>query len=126
MHDCDRVRFDRVSILTPVDYPNNDGIHVNCSRDVTISNCIIETGDDCVIVRANSASLRENRPCERVCVVNCTFTKVPDTTPGYENWRQDGFSKGLRKPDAPEREHLKNVTFERCTFKDDSFKSVQP
>ena len=73
VHDCDDVVFDRLSISADVDFPNADGIHVNCSRDVRISNCNIETGDDCIIVRANSASLKENKPCERVTVVNCNL-----------------------------------------------------
>lgn len=73
INDCDIVHFDRVKVLADVRFPNNDGIHVNCSRDVTISNCILETGDDAIIVRANSSSLRENRPCERVTVMNCTL-----------------------------------------------------
>ena len=73
VHDCDDVVFDRVSILVDVDFPNADGIHVNCSRDVRIANCDIETGDDSIIVRANSASLKEDRPCERVSVVNCNL-----------------------------------------------------
>ena len=73
IHDCDRVQITGLKILANVRYPNNDGIHVNCSRDVTISDCIIETGDDSIVVRANSRSLRENRPCERVVVNNCVL-----------------------------------------------------
>ena len=73
IHDCDRVQISGLKILANVRYPNNDGIHVNCSRDVTISDCIIETGDDSIIVRANSRSLKENKPCERVVVNNCTL-----------------------------------------------------
>ncbi len=72
IHDCDRVQISGLKILADVRYPNNDGIHVNCSRDVTISDCIVETGDDAIIVRANSRSLAENKPCERVVVTNCT------------------------------------------------------
>ncbi len=71
IHDCDRVMFQRCRILADVRYPNNDGIHLNCSRDVTVSDCIIETGDDSIVIRANSRSLRENKPCERVTVTNC-------------------------------------------------------
>ena len=56
IHDCDLVHFDRCKILADVEYPNNDGIHINSSRDVTVSNCVIETGDDAIIVRANNAS----------------------------------------------------------------------
>ena len=73
VNDCDYVHFDRVNVLIDVDFPNNDGIHVNCSRDVTISNCFLETGDDAIVVRANSSSLAENKPCERVVVMNCTM-----------------------------------------------------
>jgi hypothetical protein len=73
IHDCDRVFFDHCTILADVRYPNNDGIHLNCSRDVTVSNCIIETGDDSIVVRANSRSLKENKPMERVVVTNCVL-----------------------------------------------------
>ena len=73
IHDCDRVQITALKILADVRYPNNDGIHVNCSRDVTISDCIVETGDDSLVVRANSRSLAQNRPCERIVVNNCTF-----------------------------------------------------
>lgn len=73
IHDCDYVHFDRCKILADLRFPNNDGIHINCSRDVTVSNCIIEAGDDAVVVRANSRSLPENKACERVTVTNCTL-----------------------------------------------------
>ena len=73
IHDCDFVKFDRVNILADVHYPNNDGIHINCSRDVAVSNCFIETGDDSIVIRANSRSLRENKACERVVITNCTL-----------------------------------------------------
>ena len=73
IHDCDLVHFDRCKILADVEYPNNDGIHINSSRDVTVSNCVIETGDDAIIVRANNRSLRENKVCERVTVSNCSI-----------------------------------------------------
>ncbi len=74
MHDCDYVTFDRVKVIADVNYPNNDGIHINSSRNVTISNCSLTCGDDCIIVRANNASLAENKVCERVVVTNCNLT----------------------------------------------------
>ena len=73
IHDCDYVVFDRCRILSDMHYPNNDGIHVNCSRDVEIADCDIECGDDALVVRANSRSLKEVRSCERVVVTNCTL-----------------------------------------------------
>lgn len=74
IHDCDYVTVDKCKIIADVNYPNNDGIHINCSRDVTVSNCSITCGDDCIIVRANSVSLKENKICERVTVTNCSLT----------------------------------------------------
>ncbi|MBR6680317.1 MAG: hypothetical protein IKL59_03560 [Clostridia bacterium] len=74
IHDCDFVSFDKCKILANVQYPNNDGIHINSSRNVTVSNCDINCGDDCIIVRANNLSLPENKVCERVTVTNCNLT----------------------------------------------------
>jgi len=74
IHDCDFVTCDRLKINADVQYPNNDGIHINSSRNVTISNCSIVTGDDCIVVRANNASLPENKVCEKVVVTNCNLT----------------------------------------------------
>ena len=71
--DCDRVWCDRLRIDADLRYPNNDGLHVNCSRDVFISNCFISTCDDAIVVRANSRALKDSRPCERVHVSNCSL-----------------------------------------------------
>ncbi len=73
IHDCDYVTFERCRVLADVRYPNNDGIHINCSRDVTVSDCFVEAGDDAIVVRANSRSLKENKTCERVVITNCSL-----------------------------------------------------
>ena len=88
IHDCDFVTFDKVKIIANVEYPNNDGIHINCSRNVTISNSSIICGDDCIIVRANSVSLKENKVCEKVVVTNCNLTSYSS---GIRiGWQNDG------------------------------------
>ncbi len=74
IHDCDYVTFDKVKIICDLRYPNNDGIHINCSRNVTVSNASIICSDDCIIVRANSRSLKENKVCEKITVTNCNLT----------------------------------------------------
>ena len=88
VHDCDRVVFDRVKILADVRFPNNDGIHVNSSRDVSISNCKIETGDDSIVVRANNRALRERKVCERVAVANCQLRSYANCI--RVGWSLDG------------------------------------
>ena len=72
--DCEDVFFDRLKIEAEVQYPNNDGIHINSSKNVFVSNCNIVCGDDCIVIRANNYSLPENKVCERVTVTNCTLT----------------------------------------------------
>jgi len=104
VHDCDMVHFDRCKILADVHYPNNDGIHINCSRNVTVSNCIIETGDDSIVVRANSRSLRENKPCEMVVITNCSLRSW---SAGIRlAWTNDGV--------------IRNCTFSNLTIYDTS------
>ena len=37
IHDCDYVTINGIKIDAKLDYPNNDGIHINSSRNVTVS-----------------------------------------------------------------------------------------
>ena len=89
IHDCDYVNFDKVKILADAEFPNNDGIHINSSRNVTVSNSVISTGDDCIIVRANNISLKENKICEKVTISNCTLTS--HTNAIRIGWLNDGI-----------------------------------
>ncbi|MBQ9889165.1 MAG: right-handed parallel beta-helix repeat-containing protein [Bacteroidales bacterium] len=74
VHDCDRVTIRGLKIFNDKTYPNNDGIHLNCSRDVTVSDCQIECGDDCIVLRANSRSLKEDKVMERATITNCILS----------------------------------------------------
>ncbi len=88
IHDCDYVHIDGLDIIADVNYPNNDGIHINSSRHVTISNCNITTGDDCIVIRANNVSLKENKVCEFVTVTNCNLTSYSSGV--RLGWTNDG------------------------------------
>mgnify|MGYP002513842911 CR=1 FL=1 len=72
--DCENVHFHRAQILAAVDMPNNDGIHINCCRNVTVSDCNITCGDDALVIRAYSLPMGRNIPCEKVTVTNCNLT----------------------------------------------------
>jgi len=91
IHNSADVTFKGVRIKADVHYPNNDGIHINCSRDVRISDCDIECGDDAIVVRANSITLRENTPSERVRVSNCTLRSYTNAI--RIGWMNDGRVK---------------------------------
>jgi galacturan 1,4-alpha-galacturonidase len=44
------VRIHRVSIRAPRDSPNTDGVHIQGSSDVRVTDSAVATGDDCVSV----------------------------------------------------------------------------
>lgn len=72
--DCERVEMRGLRIDSNRNYPNADGIHINCSRDVHVSDCDIIAGDDAIVVRAYNGVLKKKTPCERVTVTNCTLS----------------------------------------------------
>ena len=61
-----------VVVRSDADIGKNDGIDVDCCRNVHVEGCDIETGDDGIAVRANPRGLRGGRStCEDVVVSNC-------------------------------------------------------
>jgi polygalacturonase len=66
---CDRVWVRGVSIRNHLFGPNTDGIDIDGCRDVMVSDCRIEAGDDAVVVK----TCPDSRSCERVTVTNCTI-----------------------------------------------------
>ena len=71
--DCDRVNVRGLKIDMDLKYPNGDGIHIGSCRDVTVSDCIVRSSDDSIIVRAYQHQLNEPKACERVVVSNCVL-----------------------------------------------------
>jgi polygalacturonase len=61
-------------------YPgvHTDGIGVDSSRNVRISNCYIDTGDDGMVIKSgkDADGLRVNRPVENVSITNCTVHRA--------------------------------------------------
>ncbi|KAK9138989.1 hypothetical protein Sjap_009583 [Stephania japonica] len=54
---CENVKIRGVMISAPGDSPNTDGIHVQQSTGVTISNTGIKTGDDCISIGPGTKNL---------------------------------------------------------------------
>lgn len=55
--------------------PNGDGIDVDSSRNVRISDCFFNTSDDCIVIKSgrDNDGLRTNRPTEFITVTNCVM-----------------------------------------------------
>ncbi|MDO4558811.1 MAG: glycosyl hydrolase family 28 protein, partial [Planctomycetia bacterium] len=76
LHGCEQVTIRDVRIQNRYDTPNGDGIDIDCCRNVAISGCLIESGDDCITLRANTEPLKNPRPCEHITVTGCVL-KTP-------------------------------------------------
>lgn len=61
-------------------YPgvHTDGIAVDSSRDVRISGCYIDTGDDGIVIKSgkDADGLRVNRPSENISIEDCTVHRA--------------------------------------------------
>lgn len=53
--------------------PNNDGCNPDSCKDVVITGCYFNNGDDCVTIKSgrNNDGRRVNVPCENIVVRNC-------------------------------------------------------
>ena len=108
-HDCDNVLVENADIKANVEYPNNDGYHVNSCRNVVIRNCDLETGDDSIIVRANNRTLAANKVCENVVVSNCTLRSWSSAV--RLGWTNDGLIRQCRFRDLRIRDTSVGVSF---------------
>jgi len=70
----EKITINNVNIET-VDVPGRDGIDIDSSRDVIISNSYFDTGDDDICLKSgkDADGLRVNRPTENVTITNCVM-----------------------------------------------------
>ncbi len=77
--DCEDVLLTGATITGNLMVPNNDGVDFTSCRNVRVSDCIIETGDDAIVVTGYDhhfdlpGYLYLKHPCENVTVTNCTL-----------------------------------------------------
>ena len=72
---CDDVVVRGVTILNNLKIPNCDGIDPDHSRNVRISDCHIEAGDDCIVIKNRPEYMRYG-PSENIVVTNCTLVST--------------------------------------------------
>ncbi len=73
-HGCEDVFVRGVNVDNAPFACNTDGIDIDSCRNVTVSDCIIDTGDDAIAVRGVPARLKDRtRVCERITVTNCVL-----------------------------------------------------
>jgi len=70
---CENVSVDKVTIINPSDSPNTDGIDPESCKNVHISNCHIDVGDDCIAIKSGTEDTEIRVPCENITITNCTM-----------------------------------------------------
>ena len=70
---CNDVAVDNITLLNSLKVRNSDGIDIDHSKNVRVSNCYIESGDDCICLK-NRREYEEFGACENIVVSNCTMS----------------------------------------------------
>ncbi|MHC4328666.1 MAG: glycoside hydrolase family 28 protein [Planctomycetota bacterium] len=66
--NCDRLAVRGITVFNHVAY-NNDGLNIDSCRDVRISDCVVDSDDDAIVMKSLSP-----RPCENVTIANCVVS----------------------------------------------------
>lgn len=75
LNDCDRVFVKGVYIYSDLEKGvNADGIDICSSKNVTISDSVITTGDDAIVLKSISRNNKKAAPVENITVTNCILT----------------------------------------------------
>lgn len=70
---CENVTVNNVIIKNPSHSPNTDGINPDASKNVHISNCHIDVGDDCIAIKSGVETAHRKESCENITITNCTM-----------------------------------------------------
>lgn len=71
-----RIFIDNVYIESSLEAGvNSDGIDLDGCQDVVISNCVISTGDDAIVLKT-TINNGQSQPCENITVSNCVVTST--------------------------------------------------
>ena len=97
--ECEGVVISNVTVLAPVHAANTDAIDPSGCKNVLITKCRIDVGDDNVAIKAGKKVEGREFACEDITVTDCTFLHGHGMSIGSET------SGGVR-----------NVTVRNCTF----------
>src|SRR6202034_1059944 len=125
--ECQDVTIRGVHIKAPAISPNTDGIDPS-GRNILIADCTIDTGDDCIAVKAGDRYDPKLPSCENILVENCHFLHGHGMSIGSEskgrlrnmvvrNCSFDGTEAGIRIKSARGRGGLlEDITYENLTM----------
>ncbi len=100
---CTDVAIDGLSILNDRKIPNCDGIALDCCRNVRITGCHIEAGDDCIVLKTLRRYAHYG-PSENITVTGCTLAST----------------SAALKIGTETVNDIRNVIFSGCVIRDSS------
>lgn len=131
--NCDNVLIEGVTIRSPSIAPNTDAIDPSVSRNVRISKCVIDVGDDNIAIKSGRPDpAHPNAACENITVSDCTFLhghgmSIGSETAGgvrnllVERCRFENLASGIRIKSA----RGKGGLVENLTYRDITMKNVR-
>ncbi len=127
--DCEGVVISNVTILAPEHAANTDAIDPSNCRNVLITKCRIDVGDDNVAIKAGKAVPGREFACEDITVTDCTFLHGHGMSIGSEtaggvhnvivrNCTFENTENGLRiKSQRGKGGVVENITCDNITMK---------
>ena len=75
LHGCTDITIRSVTIRNQKGVWNGDGLDIDCCRQVVVSDCIIDSSDDSIAIRASGKDrlLHAEGICEDITVTNCVL-----------------------------------------------------
>lgn len=70
---CNEAVIDGINLLNNLKIRNGDGIDLDHSKNIRISNCHITSGDDCICLK-NRREFEQYGSCHDIVVTNCTMS----------------------------------------------------
>lgn len=55
---------------------NGDGFTLDGCRNVVMTNCMIRSADDCIVIKADHRRLKRKQACENIVISNCVLESV--------------------------------------------------
>lgn len=127
--ECEDVWIERVTVLAPEGAANTDGIDPSNCRNVTITRCVIDVGDDNVAIKSGKKLEDREFGCENITVTDCTFKHGHGMSIGSEtvggvhhvlvkNCTFEDTDNGLRiKSRRGRGGRVEDITYADCTLK---------
>jgi polygalacturonase len=131
--DCNGVVVSNVTVLAPARAPNSDAIDPSICRNVLITKCHIDVGDDNIAIKSGRKVDGREFACENITVTDCVFLHGHGVSIGSEtlggvrnltvrNCTFEGTENGIRIKSA----RGKGGVVENLSYSDITMKNVEP